>query len=207
MSPFICKLFEDPRWFCAAALIVCFSISCHEYMHALVALKFGDDTAAEHGHLTLNPLRQMGVFSLIMLCLVGIAWGQVPVDYRKMRGRYAPSAVAAAGPLTNLVLGFLFLAGAFVLGKHSGESFALQMLCYGGVLNYLLCILNFLPLPGFDGGAIVQNLLPRLNWDRAEWVRGLSIILLLALFAGFDYLWKAALFFAEHTFELFQMIY
>lgn len=207
MDLFLRYLWENPRLFFSAAVIVCFSICCHEFMHAFAALKFGDDTAANRGHLTLNPLRQMGVVSLIMFCLVGIAWGQVPVDLRKLRGRFAPALVALAGPLTNLVIGFLFLAGAFLLVRNFGESFALQMLCYGGILNYLLFILNLLPIPGLDGGAVVQNFLPQLNWDRAEWSKGVLFFLILALFAGFDYLWGAAEFLAQQTLSLLARVF
>ncbi len=207
MDLFLRYLWEDPRLFFSAAVIVCFSICCHEFMHAFVALKLGDDTAANQGHLTLNPLRQMGVVSLIMFCLVGIAWGQVPVDWRKLRGRFAPALVALAGPLTNLILGFLFLAGVFALAGKFGESFAVQMLCYGGILNYLLFLLNLLPIPGLDGGTVVQNLLPQLNWNRAEWSKGILFFLIVALFAGFDYLWSAAEFLAGQTLNLLAWVF
>ena len=60
------------------------SICLHEYFHAQVAFWCGDDTAAHYGHLTLNPLRQMGWISLVMFFILGIAWGMVPVDRRRL---------------------------------------------------------------------------------------------------------------------------
>ena len=74
----------------------------------------GDSTAADQGHLTLNPLKQMGMFSLIMLLVAGITWGQVPVNPNMMRRRYSHALVAAAGPLTNIALFFIFCVLAFV---------------------------------------------------------------------------------------------
>lgn len=79
MNLFITQLFEDPQRFFIWLLVVIFSICCHEFMHAWAALKQGDPTAADEGHLTLNPMKQMGPFSLVMLAVCGIAWGRVPV--------------------------------------------------------------------------------------------------------------------------------
>ena len=63
---FIRYMWLDPRLFFSAVLIVVFSVCCHEFMHAFVALRMGDDTAARRGHLTLNPFKQMGWLSLLM---------------------------------------------------------------------------------------------------------------------------------------------
>ena len=107
MNLFINNLFRDPQFFFTWLVFIVFSICCHEFMHAYVALKQGDSTAADMGHLTLNPLKQMGLFSLIMLAVAGIAWGAVPVRPYLMRHRHSDALVAFAGPATNLGL-FLF---------------------------------------------------------------------------------------------------
>ena len=101
---FISTLFSDPRAFATITLIVIFSICLHEYMHAWVALKMGDPTAALHGHLTMNPFKQMGLMSLIMLALIGIAWGQVPVNPDNLPTRKKRIAVALAGVCANIFL-------------------------------------------------------------------------------------------------------
>ena len=105
---FIQTLFNDPRLFFSKLLIVVFSISLHEYIHTLTAYKLGDATAAERGHLTLNPFKQMGIISLIMLCFLGLAWGQVPVNPANLRGKHSTAIVAASGPVTNIVLSLVF---------------------------------------------------------------------------------------------------
>ena len=80
---FITSLFSDPEYFWCVTLAVIPSICLHEYFHAQVAFWCGDDTAAHYGHLTLNPLRQMGWISLVMFFILGIAWGMVQRDRRR----------------------------------------------------------------------------------------------------------------------------
>ena len=77
---FISRLFSDPTMFFTIIIAVGLSVCIHEFCHAYTALKCGDPTAARMGHLTLNPLKQMGVISIIMLLLLGICWGSVPVN-------------------------------------------------------------------------------------------------------------------------------
>lgn len=108
MNLFITQLFEDPQRFFIWLLVVIFSICCHEFMHAWAALKQGDPTAADEGHLTLNPMKQMGPFSLVMLAVCGIAWGRVPVRPWQMRHRHSDALVSLAGPATNFGLFLIF---------------------------------------------------------------------------------------------------
>jgi len=190
---FISLLFANPRLFFAEALLVVFSICCHEFMHAWTALKFGDPTAADAGHLTLNPLKQMGLESLALLCFLGIAWGQVPVNPSRMRGRYAPVAVAMAGPLTNLVLSFLFvILFVFCLGRNIGHEFAWSMLSYAATLNLVLAVLNALPVPGLDGWNIVRLYRPQLLTNSSEFVRGSFFVIVMLLFVFFRHFWRIA---------------
>ena len=116
MNIFITYLWKDPQLFFAISIIVIFSVCCHEFVHAATAMMLGDDTAANHGHLTFNPFKQMGIISLIMLCLFGLAWGQVPVNPANFRKKYFASIVAASGPVTNLVLSQLFILLCFAVG-------------------------------------------------------------------------------------------
>ena len=60
----------------------------------------GDDTPLETGHLTLNPFRQMGLYSIFMLLFLGIAWGAVPINAGALRKRskYGELFVTLAGP-------------------------------------------------------------------------------------------------------------
>ena len=193
MNLFITYLWRDPRLFFTVAVIVVLSISIHEFMHAYTALRCGDDTAAKSGHLTLNPFKQMGPFSLLLFCLFGLAWGSVPVDPGKMRSRYAPALVAFAGPAANIVLSLFFVILTYVcFKKNLGGEFAVNMLFYASTLNVVLFFLNMLPVPGFDGFAILSTLFPRFLRDSSEAVRGTVFLLIMLLFVFFERLFRLA---------------
>ena len=208
MNLFINLLFTEPRLFFTQTFIVVFSICCHEFCHAWTALKFGDPTAADAGHLTLNPLRQMGWFSLFMLAVLGIAWGQVPVNPVRMRGRLAPAAVAAAGPLCNLALSVIFVVGAFFYRRlEIAQSFSFAMLVLGGVINLILFILNMLPLPGLDGWAILKTFFPRILTRDSELIRGVMFSLIILLFAFFSALQNLALLIVSWEMKLLGLFF
>ena len=176
--------------FKAAALIIpmIIAIVFHEVAHGWTARLLGDDTAKEQGRLTLNPLKHVDPFGTIilpgLLRLAGMpVFGfakPVPVNKWRLRNpKRDMMLVAAAGPVSNLVMG---LIGAILLGFYSPpgvvhassmEEFRLGFAAYGRVsefigfslllfilLNVSLAIFNLLPIPPFDGGHIVEGLLP-----------------------------------------------
>lgn len=163
----------------AAALIVplVVAIVFHEVSHGLVARMLGDPTAQEQRRLSLNPFRHVdpvgtvilpGMLALAKLPVFG--WAKpVPVNARRLRNpRYGMMAVAAAGPLSNLLLAGV---GAVALGlmaasygevkPEGGALFAATALNYFIMVNVFLAFFNLLPLPPFDGSHIVEGLLPR----------------------------------------------
>ena len=180
---FLSPLWENPRVFAAALFLVVFSVCCHEFMHAFVALKMGDDTAARCGHLTLNPLKQMGIFSLIMLLFIGIAWGQVPVNRANFRSRAGRVATCLAGPLTNLVLWLLFMILSLATAMNSDNRFAVNMLAYGAMLNLVLFVFNLLPIPGLDGFNVLVEFFPGLFRRDSEVVKGAYFLMIVLLFS------------------------
>lgn len=188
MHLFIQYLWENPRFFFSWMLFVVFSVSLHEFMHAYIALKEGDDTAARLGHLTLNPFKQMGLFSLVMLVLIGFCWGMVPVDPRNFRRKRSELYVSLAGPLTNLGLFFIFvliagLAFRFMpdMSRDSRGYFFVAMFFQGSIMNMVLFIFNMLPVPGFDGFSVVHNLLPP-HLKNTEFFKGASVVIIMLAF-------------------------
>lgn len=190
MDLFITYLFISPQFFFTWLLVVVFSICCHEFMHAWAALKQGDPTAADSGHLTLNPLKQMGMMSLIMLAICGIAWGAVPVRPHQMRHRHSDALVSFAGPATNLALFVVFGVLFFFSGPLGDAADLLFKL--GALLNMVLFIFNMLPIPGFDGFSILSSFFPRLREFNSEWMTGIYFIMFFLIFFSFEYLWLAA---------------
>jgi len=146
----------QPFFFFSWILIITFSICVHEYAHAQVALWKGDDTAAQLGHLSLNPLVQMGWGSLIMLVLIGIAWGSVPVNTSSLRGKSAHAQVAFAGPLANLILCVLFgLLGAVADAAALAPEIQ-KFVMMASMANGVLFLFNMLPIPMFDGWTVLS---------------------------------------------------
>lgn len=190
---FIEYLWKDPYFFFAAAFLVIFSICCHEFMHAYTALKVGDPTAADNGHLTLNPLKQMGWFSLLLFAFFGLAWGQVPVNPANLRRRGAALKVALAGPLTNLALAALLLFLCATLLKINFDNpQAVRMIFYGYTINVVLFILNMIPVPGFDGFAVAEHFFPGFMRLKSEAATIVTVVLIIILFSSISYLFAAA---------------
>lgn len=188
---FIQLLFSDPRLFAAMALVVVFSICAHEFMHAYVALKYGDPTAADAGHLTMSPFKQMGLWSLITLCLVGIAWGQVPVNRANLPRKSSRILVSLAGVAANLGLAIVFTLLAFaILMFDRSNNFAFGVLFFGATINLVLLVINLFPVPGFDGWNILME-----YWhpkQSSEAVNGTFFIMIMLLFFGIGYVETAA---------------
>lgn len=165
MQLFISRLPDDPFYVLSWILIVTFSICVHEFAHAWMAQRKGDDTAARLGHLSLNPLVQMGWGSLIMLALFGLAWGAVPVDVSRLHRSRDAAWVALAGPLANVLLAvvfsFLLVASSFIPG--AADSLAIRFFVYALNANAVLALFNLLPIPMFDGWAALSAWWPALQ--------------------------------------------
>jgi len=188
MNLFLNKAWEDPFFFGAWVLIITFSVCVHEYAHAYVALRLGDDTAASHGHLTLNPFKQMGLNSLLALLLIGIAWGAVPVDPRQLRSRRAAAAVSFAGPAANLLLAAFSAVLWAVLVRFDwcdGEAgHPAQFLRYGCLANSVLFLFNLLPVPMFDGWSVFALIFPTMLSIAASTAQTVSWVFLLVMFGS-----------------------
>ena len=188
---FINLLSRDPNLYFSLVIIITFSICFHEYCHARAALWQGDHTAAIQGHLTLNPLKQMGVMSIIMLLVVGISWGAVPVNPRNMRKKYSEALVSFAGPAANiaLFLTFAFLTAISVkFGRNPAiRDSATNFLFSGAVLNVVLFLFNMLPVPPLDGFNVFTYLFPAMNRINQEIRNGMLFLLFMIAFVSFKY--------------------
>ncbi|GAB5349533.1 site-2 protease family protein [Alteriqipengyuania sp. 357] len=191
------------------ALII--AIVCHEVAHGWVALALGDSTAFDKGRLTLNPIRHVDPIGTLLvpgfLALVGgpiFGWAKpVPVKRHRLNNpRYGMMAVAAAGPLSNLVLaligailfGLVMPDGALLVSTETGlpqvadaagEAATLPTaLFFFIMINVFLAFFNLLPIPPFDGSHIVEGLLPRswaVHWNRLQQVGMILFAVLIAV--------------------------
>ncbi len=168
---FIERLFSgnpaDRFYFLAVVLVVVVSIVLHELAHGWAAIKLGDDTPIHQGRMTPNPLVHMGLFSLLALAMVGLAWGQMPIDSSRLRGKRAETKVALAGPAMNLLLAIVCLTALGLWlrfgGPAPGPGLAengQQLLQIGGMVNLALLAFNLLPIPPLDGSHVASDFFP-----------------------------------------------
>ena len=172
---------NDPAGFFRLTVLVMFSlivaITVHEFSHALVASGLGDRTARSLGRLSLNPIRHLDPSGTLMMLLAGFGWGKpVPVDPRQLaHGRTGATLVAAAGPLSNLIVAFL-LAVPIKLGLLDTTRPAVGRIAHvmtGGFLegladiaglviffNLLLAVFNLIPLAPLDGSRVLAGFIP-----------------------------------------------
>ena len=174
-----------------------FALSFHEFAHAWMAYKCGDNTASRLGRLTLNPLAHLDLFGSLMILFVGFGWAKpVPVDPRFLKKpRIDMMKIAAAGPVSNLLLAFISglvfrLQGPYPILSDN----LLLMVYYFTSINISLAIFNLIPVSPLDGSQIFSGYLmknnPQLAWKIQSY--GPQVLFGLILFGyltGFSVIW------------------
>jgi Zn-dependent protease len=149
------------------------AITCHEVSHGYIAWLRGDNTARHEGRLTLNPLKHLDIIGTLMIIVIGIGWAKpVPVNFNNLRNPKRDMIwVAAAGPITNLLLATIsafLLRSVVAFSAPFSDSSWLQlfldpivlMLAFSVYINLLLAVFNLIPIPPLDGGRVLVGLLP-----------------------------------------------
>ncbi len=165
------------------------SVTVHEAAHAWTADRLGDGTARALGRVSFNPLVHLDwfgslVFPLMTLLLPGgfvLGWAKpVPVNTRNLGSRAAHATVAAAGPISNLLIGLACWVGLRV-SLASGVGYLAEVCFFGLILNVVLAVFNLFPVPPLDGSWILQAFLPRRLSIVFDAIRPYSLLLLVGL--------------------------
>ena len=145
------------------------ALTFHEFSHAYVANRLGDPTAKQMGRLSLNPLVHLDLLGTAMLFIVKIGWAKpVPVNPLYFKNPKRDLLwVSLAGPGSNIMLAFVFGIICRILGIESlhnleyGLGGIIQfMVAFAMIINIILAIFNFLPVPPLDGSKILLGLIP-----------------------------------------------
>ncbi|UZW67012.1 site-2 protease family protein [Priestia flexa] len=166
----------------AITLIIAFTL--HEFAHAFVAYKFGDETAKKQGRLTLSPLSHLDPLGTILLLVVGFGWAKpVPVNRFFFKNpRLAGVLVSIAGTLSNLFLAFLGVLGWFLILQFAGYIDPLYKFFNMFItINIVLFLFNLLPFPPLDGYRIVEDLVPNTVRAKMTQYESWGILLFLVL--------------------------
>lgn len=166
-------------------VVVLFSMSIHEMMHAFTADWLGDDTARHMGRVSLNPLRHIDPFFTVALPLLLLLSGSrflfgaakpVQVNFNRLRyGELGGALVGMIGPLTNLIIAVAAAVLFNALTLDPG-SVAYAVFKYAIVLNVGLFIFNSIPWPPLDGSRLLYAFAPRPLQEIMESIEGMGMI-------------------------------
>lgn len=175
------------------AFVVFCATPLHEFAHAFIAVKLGDDTPRLRGRLTINPMAHIDKRGALMIFLFGFGYAKpVEVRMRKFKKPKRDMAlVALAGPVSNILqsLVLLFIYNAlYHFGSANDNIMMVYMgmfFFYAAVINVNLAVFNLLPIPPLDGSRLATALLPaKYYYKIMQYERYIMIGLFVLLFTG-----------------------
>ena len=156
----------DVQYIVILIVSILISLSIHEFMHAYAGHLLGDSTAKAEGRLSLNPLSHIDpimtvalpIATLILFGAPILAAKPVPFDPRNLKyDEFGAAILAAAGPLSNLVLAII---GAVVAHALAPGSFVAYVVDLFVTLNVALFVFNLIPIPPLDGSRVLYAFAP-----------------------------------------------
>jgi len=190
-------------------VVLLLSLTIHECAHAWTAYRLGDSTARDLGRISLNPIVHSDLWGTIIFPLVGLQYGvmfgwakPVPVNVGNLRNPTRDHMlVAAAGPISNMLLATLMFMVLIVMKMSSPEAALLvrdvvlfdvphggsilgpiaMFAFYGMYINVILAIFNLLPVAPLDGAAVLSGLLPRSLAEGLDRLQAYSFMIFILL--------------------------
>jgi Zn-dependent protease len=186
---------DDPAaWFMNIIIMlpgIVIGLSFHEYAHALVAYKLGDDTPKIQGRVTINPLAHIDPIGFLAILLIRFGWGKpVEIYPGNFKNRRRDSIlVSLAGVMMNLFLAIFFTLALKLLLTVVGINFFIagmgnsifMMIYYVIFINLMLMVFNLLPVPPLDGFSIVTEVFNLRKSEFFYWVSNKGFLILMVL--------------------------
>lgn len=199
-------------------------ITLHELSHGFVAYRLGDETAKRAGRLTLNPIKHIDIFGLIMMIAFKFGWAKpVPVDMRNFRNPKRDMAICAlAGPVSNVIICcvFLFIFGVCYLPLNFSDTrfsqSLVEMIYTTAYLSLALAVFNIIPIPPLDGSKVLFSVMSSESYYKLMRYEKYGMIILIALLAtdilgnplqtATQFLFDKLFVFADWGFKLYSAI-
>lgn len=169
--------------------------TCHEYAHAKMADRLGDKTPRFQGRLTFNPLKHIDPIGALLILFVGFGWAKpVETNPSAYKNYYKDDLkVSVAGPLANLVVGFLGYVAFVILNIIQFKTGLLpdsiyvvffNILKYIFIININLFVFNILPLPGLDGFHILRDIKPDIFYKISDKLYQYQMVIMVLIVVG-----------------------
>lgn len=167
------------------------ALSFHEFSHAWMATRLGDDTAKRLGRLTLNPLAHIDPLGLFLFVVAGFGFGK-PVPYSEFALEKDTDAIkiALAGPVSNLIIALILALPyriAIMFGVDITQSISFTFIDTLVYMNIVLAVFNLIPIPPLDGSKVINFFLDidtQMWWERIGPMVLLAVVLSSMMFRG-----------------------
>tara|TARA_B100001765_G_C19446891_1_gene312726 strand:+ start:314 stop:934 length:621 start_codon:yes stop_codon:yes gene_type:complete len=201
-------------WMCLVALL-----SFHEFGHAWMAYKCGDDTARIMGRMTINPIVHIDPIGTVLIPLVILllnpgffifGWAKpVPVNPNNYENRKRDDIlISMAGPAMNVILAILLMAVyrlALELPIDVGAGAIVHNLELVAFISMILCVFNLIPIPPLDGSHVMRHVVGMSEETYLKIAQYGFIILLIAINV-FPQLFRFVAMVSIGTIELFKTV-
>ena len=177
----------------SALAVVFLTMPIHEFAHAFVGVKLGDNTPRWQGRYTLNPFAHIDYFGALCIILFGFGWAKpVQINHNNLKKPKRDMAiVAAAGPISNLIVSFISLIiiniimVVFKFSLSTVLGYILMFFSFIAQINVYLAVFNLIPVPPLDGSRILTAFLPyKYYYGIMRYERYIYIALIAVLYLG-----------------------